>query len=144
MPRYFTLNQAERILPEVEQTLRDILFHRAEVVEADRELEQTSERIRTLGGVRIDPGGISALRTRRRASLTAMQEAVEALDRMGAQLKDLDIGLIDFPARFQNQDVCLCWKLGESRIGFWHGAEEGFRGRKPIDQDFLDGHSRPN
>jgi hypothetical protein len=56
-------------------------------------------------------------------------------------VKDLDIGLVDFPTVFRGVEVCLCWKLGEPRIGYWHGAEEGFRGRKPIDQDFLAHHS---
>ena len=56
-------------------------------------------------------------------------------------IKDLEIGLIDFPTLFRGQEVYLCWKLGEDKIRFWHGIHEGFRGRKAIDQDFLDNHS---
>ena len=67
----------------------------------------------------------------------ALKEALEQIEETGALVKDLDIGLIDFLSRFQDRDVCLCWKLGETGIGFWHGVEEGFRGRKPIDQEFL-------
>ena len=58
-----------------------------------------------------------------------------------ALVKDLDIGLLDFMARYQGKDVCLCWKLGETGIHFWHGAEEGFRGRKEIDDAFRAHHS---
>jgi hypothetical protein len=47
---------------------------------------------------------------------------------------------VDFPTLFRGVEVYLCWKLGESGIEFWHGVDEGFRGRKPIDQDFLDHH----
>jgi hypothetical protein len=141
MPRYFTVSQAERLLPEVERALRDALFHRAEALQARQELEQTSERIRMLGGMRVNPGEQMAVRARLETSLAALKDAIGQVEHTGAQIKDLDIGLIDFLARFQDRDVCLCWKLGESRIGFWHGLEEGFRGRKPIDQDFLDGHS---
>jgi hypothetical protein len=51
------------------------------------------------------------------------------------------MGLIDFPTSYRGDIVCLCWKLGESRIEFWHSEEEGFAGRKPIDQEFREGHS---
>jgi hypothetical protein len=141
MPRYFTVSQAERILPEVERALRDALVHKAEAVNARQELEETSERIRTLGGMRVNPAHLAALRGQLESSAVALQDAIGQVERLGAQVKDLDIGLIDFLARFHDRDVCLCWKLGESGIGFWHGLEDGFRGRKPIDRDFLDGHA---
>jgi hypothetical protein len=51
------------------------------------------------------------------------------IEQLGALVKDLDIGLLDFMARYEGRDVCLCWKLGEDAIRYWHGAEEGFRGR---------------
>ena len=65
---------------------------------------------------------------------------LDTIQETGAQVKDLDIGLIDFISVYQDREVCLCWKLGEEGIAFWHGTEEGFAGRKPIDQDFRDGH----
>lgn len=141
MPRYFTVSQAERLLPEVERHLRDALFHKAEAVKAHQELEQVSERIRMMGGMRVNPGQHLAVRARLDTSAAALKDAIEQVEQIGAQIKDLEIGLIDFLARFQDHDVCLCWKLGESGIGFWHGLEEGFRGRKPIDREFLEGHS---
>jgi hypothetical protein len=139
--RYFTLTQAERLLPDVERSLRDALFHKAEAQKAHQVLEQTSERIRTSGGARVDPGQHLAARARRDTSAAALTEALEQIESTGALVKDLDIGLIDFLARFKDRDVCLCWKLGETGIHFWHGAEEGLRGRKPIDQEFLERHS---
>ena len=141
MPRYFTLPQAESLLPEVERFLRDALFHKSEAQKAHQELEDTSERIRMSGGMRVNQGEFQAVRARRDASVAAVKGALELLEETGAILKDLDIGLIDFLSRFQDRDVCLCWKLGESGIGFWHGVDEGFQGRKPIDQVLRDGHS---
>lgn len=141
MPRYFTLTQAERLLPEVERSLRDALFHKAEAQSAQQELEETSARIRVSGGARVDPGRHLALRARFETSAAALKEALEQIENLGALIKDLDIGLIDFLARFKEQDVCLCWKLGETGIRFWHGLDEGFRGRKAIDQEFLERHS---
>lgn len=141
MSRYFTVAQAEQLLPAVERHLRDALFHRAEAMKAHQELEATSERIRVAGGMRVNPGQFVAVRARLDTSVAALKDAIEQVEQTGATIKDLDIGLIDFMARFQDRDVCLCWKLGETGIQFWHGVEEGFGGRKPIDREFLQGHS---
>ncbi len=141
MPRYFTLPQAESLLPEVERFLRDALFHKSEAEKAHQELEDTSDRIRASGGMRVNPGQLLAVRARLDTSVAALKDALERIEAAGALVKDLDIGLIDFLSRFQDRDVCLCWKLGESGIGFWHSVDEGFQGRKPIDQEFRDGHS---
>jgi hypothetical protein len=140
MAQYFTLAEAQRLIPEVERCLRDALFHRAEAMKAQSELEAASERIRMAGGSRVNPAQILAVRARLGASTDALKEAIERIERTGAVVKDLDTGLIDFMSRFQDRDVCLCWKLGERGIEYWHGAEEGFRGRKPIDREFLEGH----
>jgi len=149
VPRYFTLPQAESLLPEVERFLRDALFHKSEAQKAHREMEETSERIRMSGGMRVHQGQFQAMRANLDASIAAVKAALEQIEEAGALIKDLDIGLIDFLSRFEDRDVCLCWKLGESGIGFWHGVDEGFQGRKPIDRVFRDGHSggdpaRPN
>jgi hypothetical protein len=141
VPRYFTLPQAESLLPEVERYLRDALFHRSEAQKAHQELEDTSDRIRASGGMRVNPGQQMAVRARLDTSVAALKDALELIEEAGVLIKDLDIGLIDFLSRFQDRDVCLCWKLGESGIGFWHSVDEGFKGRKPIDQEFRDGHS---
>lgn len=141
MARYFTLPEAERLLPGVEKHLREALFHRTEAIKAHQEIEATSEKIRMAGGMRINPGQLADARERLETSTSAIKDAIEQVEQTGAVVKDLEAGLIDFLSRFQDRDVCLCWKLGESGIRFWHGIEEGFPGRKPIDQEFLDGHS---
>jgi len=140
MPRYFTLAEAERALPHVETALKDILFHRAEYQKAHEDLENNTKRIRMAGGSRVDPGAHLAMRARRDTSAAALKDAADRVEQAGALIKDVDIGLIDFLSHYQGQTVCLCWKLGEDRIGFWHGLEEGFRGRKPIDDDFINNH----
>lgn len=139
--RYFRLSEAERLLPEVERHLRDALFHKAEYERLHQDIEVTLDRIRTAGGARIDPGRHLALRAERDGNIRKLQEAMDSIEQLGALVKDLDIGLLDFMARYQGRDVCLCWKLGESGIEYWHGAEEGFRGRKRIDDDFRAHHS---
>jgi hypothetical protein len=140
MPRHFTLAEAERMLPEVDRALRDALFHKAEYQAADAELNATMQGIRMAGGSRVNPGPFLATRARRDASTAALREIFEKIEKMGVLVKDLDIGLIDFLTLYQGREVCLCWKLGEEGIRFWHGMEEGFAGRKPIDEKFLENH----
>jgi hypothetical protein len=140
MPRYFTLTEAERMLPEVERALRDALFQREEYQRAREALESNASRIRMSGGLRVDPGAHLALRARRDTSAAALKDAIDRIETAGALLKDLDIGLIDFLSRYHGELVCLCWKLGEARIEFWHGVDEGYAGRKPIDEEFRANH----
>ena len=128
------------MLPEVDRALRDALFHKAEYQSAEDALNATMQGIRMAGGSRVNPGPILATRARRDASAGALREIFEKIEQMGVLIKDLDIGLIDFLTRYQGREVCLCWKLGEERIGFWHGMDEGFAGRKPIDDEFLENH----
>jgi hypothetical protein len=138
--RYFTLDEAQQLIPEVERHVRDALFHKAEMQQASQELERMVERVRVSGGARLNPARQLDLRARRDKSVKALQKALAAIQETGALVKDLDIGLLDFMTRYRSQDVCLCWKLGEDAIRFWHGAQEGFRGRKPIDEDFRRNH----
>ena len=62
----------------------------------------------------------------------ALADCIERVNAAGVQIKSLEEGLLDFPARRGDEDVLLCWKLGEEEIGYWHGLDEGFAGRKPL------------
>jgi hypothetical protein len=139
--RYFRLEEALRALPQVEELLRDALFHKAEAERIHAEIERTLERVRQSGGGRLDPARQREQRLARDSHVHKLQSSMEAVAEHGALVKDLDIGLLDFMARYQGRDVCLCWKLGESTITHWHGVEEGFGGRKEIDADFVANHS---
>ena len=141
MPKYFKLAEAERLLPQLGPLLHQAIFQKSEYQKADHELNELQSRIRISGGARVDRPAFLAVRGRRDTSAAALQQALEEIGQIGALVKDLDIGLIDFLCLYQGREVCLCWKLGEDRIRFWHGTEEGFGGRKPIDQDFLRNHS---
>jgi len=61
-----------------------------------------------------------------------LKEAMVIVERRGAVMKDLDLGLLDFPAIRDGEPVYLCWRLGEEEISFFHGVDEGFGGRKPL------------
>ena len=128
------------MLPEVEREIRGAISLKAKYAEAEAELRAVSRRIAMSGGVLVNREALIDLRSRHDTTAAGLKEAIESIERYGCFVKDLDIGLIDFPAYFRGEEVYLCWKLGEPGIGFWHGVEEGFRGRKKVDQDFLENH----
>jgi hypothetical protein len=140
MPRYFTLPQAERLLPEVESAIREAISYKAEYQQAEEEWQSFASRVTMQGGTRVDHSQVIDQKRRRESTAQALKETIEKIQEYGCVVKDLDIGLLDFPTLFRGEEVYLCWKLGESGIHFWHGVHEGFRGRKPIDQEFLSQH----
>ena len=140
MTRYFTLQQAERLLPEVESALREAILLKEEHQQAEEQLRASTERVMMLGGVDLDRRAFLDQRARRDASALHLKEVIERIQEFGCLVKDLDTGLIDFPTLFHGQEVYLCWKLGETGITYWHKVEDGFRGRQPIDRDFIDNH----
>lgn len=140
MPRFFTLLQAEKLLPEVAAAIREAIAAKEEYEEAETEWQNITRRVAVLGGVQVDRARWMERKKRREDAAQGVEQAVEKIHDFGCVVKDLDIGLIDFPTLFQGQEVYLCWKLGEPSIQFWHGVDEGFRGRKPIDAGFLAQH----
>jgi hypothetical protein len=140
MPRYFTLTEAESLLPKVEDAMREALTLYASQQEAESKLQEELQRITMLGGAMVNRGEISKLRDRRDTAASELGEMIQKIHSFGCQIKDLTTGLVDFPTRYRGNEVLLCWRFGEKGIRFWHGLEEGFRGRKAIDQDFLDNH----
>jgi len=140
MPRFFTLQQAERLLPEVESTIQDAIAAKSGYEEAEEEMQNFSRRIMMLGGVRVDHTQVLEYRDRRESNALLLKAAMEKIEEIGCLVKDLDIGLLDFPTLLRGEEVYLCWKLGETGIHFWHGINEGYQGRKPIDEAFLANH----
>ncbi len=140
MPRFFTIHQAERLLPEVESTIREAIAAKSGYEQAEEEMQNFSRRIMMLGGVVVDHTRVLEHRDRRESSALLLKAAMEKIEEIGCLVKDLDIGLIDFRTLLHGEEVYLCWKLGESGIHYWHGVHEGFQGRKAIDQDFLASH----
>ncbi|MGA2883029.1 MAG: DUF2203 domain-containing protein [Bryobacteraceae bacterium] len=140
MPRFFTLEQAEKVLPKVEVAIREAVVLKTAYETLEGEWQMFSERLAVTGGMRVDRAQVAEQKNRREETAVGLKQAIEKVHEFGCLVKDLDIGLIDFPTLFQGEEVYLCWKLGEPGIQFWHGVDEGFRGRKPIDAGFLQHH----
>lgn len=146
MPRFFTLDQAEQLLPEVESAIRDAISSKFEYQQAEAECQGFQHRVMIMGGVLVDHAQLRELRNRRESSALRLKDVLDKIQELGCLVKDLDIGLIDFPTLLNGEEVYLCWKLGESSIQFWHAIHEGFRGRRAIDREFIAQHQgeRPN
>ncbi len=140
MVRYFTVDEANGMLGEVERRLREALYARGQAEAAERRLEEERTRIFMSGGAAVDRGKVTKLVAEKQAFGVILRQELLELGEMGVQVKDLELGLIDFPTIYHGEEVLLCWKFGEARIEYWHGASEGFRGRKRIDEAFLTGH----
>ena len=140
MPRFFTLTQAQKLLPQVESAIREAITRKAEYDQAEAERQSFSERLAVTGGMHVDRRRWLEQKNRLDSAALDVKNSIERVHEFGCLVKDLDIGLIDFPTLFNGQEVYLCWKLGESGIQFWHGVQEGFQGRKAIDQMFLEQH----
>jgi hypothetical protein len=142
--RFFTLAEAERVLPEVERLLRRLIQLKQEYEASDAELSRLAQRITLIGGMIPPRERIAELRGRKDACGRDLKSTVESIQEIGCQLKDIDTGLVDFPSLYKDEEVYLCWKLGESGIGFWHRVEDGYRGRRPIDKEFRTNHRGDN
>ena len=138
--RYFTLNEAQQALPALETLLSNALNQKKKLDEVESVLGDIRQRVMAAGGVLPDFEELSRLKSGKDACLASLREAVTDIQNIGCLVKDLDTGLVDFPTLFRGQEVYLCWKMGEPEIRFWHGVNEGFAGRKPIDADFLQHH----
>lgn len=132
----FTLEEANLLLPTIESLLKRAMEAKrvAEVIE--EELHQVGRRIILSGGLLGDVAAVQKKRTALEALVQRAKDAVAEIDAIGVQVKDLGIGLLDFPTYLDGEIVLLCWKMGETEIGYWHAVEAGYRGRQPLDERF--------
>src|SRR6516225_1014433 len=132
--RTFTLDEAQSLLPVLESLLRTAIEAKKIVDEAETEQQALQHRIFLSGGMSLNIVTLARRKAERAKAEQRMKDALAEIDSTGVQVKDLDIGLLDFPCEVEGQTILLCWKLGEKAITHWHGVQEGFAGRKPIDQ----------
>jgi hypothetical protein len=144
MSRTFTVSEAETLLPILESLLRSAMQAKQLIEEVDTEMQSLSNRIFLNGGTRVDIVSVARRKAEREKAVQRAKDAVAEIDATGVQVKDLDIGLLDFPCVVGEEVILLCWKLGEKKISHWHNTQEGFAGRKPIDERILRGQKKSN
>lgn len=130
--RYFKREEAEELLPVIASYLQQVREQKQKMDSLDKELAQAAARVMMLGGSRPPYRTLAKKKVEREQLERKLQQAVAQIQETGCLVKDLDEGLVDFPCLREGEEVYLCWKLGEERIGYWHRIHEGFAGRKPL------------
>ena len=123
---FYTPQTANSALPEIKRLFENIVMQKNHVLALQEEIQAI-----------IDSGSPFEAFIKKKqelnAAVTNLYKAIEHLEATGVVIKSVDEGLLDFPSRRFNEEVWLCWKVGENEIKFWHGKEEGFMGRKPLE-----------
>jgi hypothetical protein len=131
-PRYFTLDEANAALEELRPLAEEMVAHRRQLVEAQSLRAALGAQAASNGGD-LTPSDFADADEEFEQAATALARCVERIQAAGVLVKDLDRGLLDFPALRGDEEILLCWHVGEDDIRYWHGVDEGFAGRKSID-----------
>lgn len=131
--RLFSLTDAERTRVKLEPILLEAIQARQRMNELDGKLGALGNRIHQSGGLLVSYDRVAKVRVEREAVVHVIREALDRIQSTGCVVKDLDNGLLDFPARLNDEEIYFCWRVGEDRIRYYHRQDEGFSGRKPID-----------
>ena len=132
----FDLEQAEQLLPRLEELLRAAGESKRRIAEIEEDYANLVRKIFLSGGCSVDLPALSQRKQEKEEGERSLEQALREIEQLGCVVKDLEIGLIDFPCRVGDREAYLCWRLGEPSIRFWHTTDEGFAGRKPIDENF--------
>lgn len=131
--KHFTLDEARSVLDAVRPLAEQMTLHRSRLRALQERLAGVRHAVSGNGGG-MQPADVEGLETAAREEAEEIGRCVLAIQDAGAQVKDLDTGLLDFPAVHPDsgETVLLCWRAGEDDIRHWHGLDEGFAGRKPL------------
>jgi len=130
--RIFTLDEAQNLVPVLESLLRTAMTGKKAIQEIETELQEARRRVFLMGGMQLNVIGLTRRKAEQEKALQSLKDSLYELGSAGVQVKDLEMGLLDFPCMVEDRMILLCWKLGEPRIAHWHGTDEGFAGRKSL------------
>jgi hypothetical protein len=132
----------------MESLLKRAIEGKRAAQEIEGQIADLGRRIYLSGGMRVNVAEVGRQRTAMEDHLQRVRESIAEIDSIGVQVKDVETGLLDFPCRVDEQVVLLCWRMGETSIEHWHTVEDGFKGRKPVDERFRrrsnSSNNRPN
>lgn len=125
--KFFTLEHANRTLPLVRRIVADVVAQYRSVAELQAACNAPADDITSQQRQHAE--------TECERAVDKLRNLVDELHEVGCELKDWQLGLIDFPANLGDREVCLCWQLGEEHVEHWHERDAGFRGRQLITPD---------
>jgi hypothetical protein len=123
---HFTLKEANAMLPSVIKKFKNLVNMKNEVIRIQSELESNPKYMSSFKDYVLKKQELNS-------TISNLYKAIEDIESIGVVIKSLDEGLLDFPSLMFNEEIWLCWKDGETEIKFWHGKDEGFNGRKPVE-----------
>ncbi len=125
MTRYFSISDANKILPSVIKKFNYSKMLKNEIIKMEKQMSLDLTSKTSMKDYVI-------LKQKLNTKVTDFYQSIEDLESIGVVLKGLEQGLLDFPAKRFDEEIWLCWKEGETEIKFWHEKNSGFMGRKPI------------
>jgi hypothetical protein len=123
---HFTLKEANAILPSIIKKFKDLVKLKNEVIRIQTEMETNPKYMSSFKEYSLKKQELNT-------AISSFYKAIEDMEGTGVMIKSIDEGLLDFPSLRFNEEIWLCWKEGETEIKFWHGKDEGFNGRKPVE-----------
>jgi hypothetical protein len=129
--RHFTLEEANAAVAELRPVVERLVDHGRKLAAAQQRQTELLTSIAGNGGD-LQTSDLREVAAAIQREADAIAACAAEIDAAGAQVKSLEEGLLDFPSRRGDEEVLLCWKLGEDEIRYWHGVDEGFAGRKPL------------
>ena len=123
---FFTAKQANESLPDVIKKFEYALDKKNDITKIEKEMQIILSATNSFEKY-------MELKQQLNSAITKFYQSVEILENTGVMIKSIDQGLLDFPSKRFDEEVCLCWKHGETEIKFWHDKTSGFMGRKPIE-----------
>ncbi|HZL18453.1 MAG TPA: DUF2203 domain-containing protein [Polyangia bacterium] len=134
---HFTVGDVDALVPTLERIFRDVLQLRAALRGLESQLERANVRMSREELLESDDGPPEVRRAKAlfRGYYEALSDQLDMVRDLGGDVKDVETGLVDFPSRRLGEDILLCWRLGEKKVGFWHPLEGGFAARQPVDHE---------
>jgi len=134
--RLFTRDEVNRLIPRLTELMEAAIDRHRQALALQERLREDRARVAASGGERIDAMEWKARAERLDGLGIEIRQLLGEVQALGGVIKDLEMGLVDFPGRGPagrgGEIVNLCWKLGDDEVGFWHGMDEGFANRKPL------------
>lgn len=131
--KYYTADEANQALPLVRSIVTDIVAFYSDLHDRHLRLQAVKRRGSSRGSMPTEYNEeLAQMETELARDEEKLKGYISELEQLGVELKDLSIGLIDFPGLIEGREVCLCWKLGEPEVGFWHEVDAGFAGRQSL------------
>jgi hypothetical protein len=146
---HFTVGEVEALIPALERIFVQVLQLRAglralgqKLDRAGVKLDRQAEGAEAESEIESGPPAVRQAKAVFRGLDEALSDEIDHIRALGGEVKDLDLGLVDFPSTRNGEEILLCWKLGEKSLGFWHSVDGGFASRRPIDAHVSNAPSR--